>query len=139
MWKYNQTPESDELMHYGILGMKWGVRRSEAQLARARKKAAKKEPDHEDYTKAHTPKSIRAMGNTELNERNKRLQAENQYKKLTKKTNKGKKLVDVFIGTANTIGGLATAYVAYEKFGKQLIEKAGDYVVSSIKIGKLTD
>ncbi|MCA1806426.1 MAG: hypothetical protein LC687_00970, partial [Actinobacteria bacterium] len=45
-------PSLDELAHYGIKGMKWGVRRSDAQLARARgrvgdaiKKSAKQQVD----------------------------------------------------------------------------------------------
>lgn len=129
MWGYNYT---DELMHYGILGMKWGVRRSKAQLARARKKAANQEPDHEDYTKAHTKKSIRAMSNDELNSRNKRLQAESQYKKLTKKTSKGKKVVNGIIATAGVIGGLETAYKTYERVGKAVVNKVGKQTVKSI-------
>ena len=134
MWNYNNT---NELMHYGVLGMKWGVRRSEAQLARARKKAAKNEPDHEDYTKAHTPKSVRKMSNVELNERNKRLNAEKQYKQLTQKTSTGKKIVNTIVAAGTTTTALMGAYKAFEKAAPivtKAVNKVGDHVVKDIKI-----
>ena len=129
MWKYNNT---DELLHYGVLGMKWGVRRSEKQLARARKKAEAKQV-HEDYAKAHSKKSVKSMSNQELRDVNNRLQMEKQYKSLNKKANKGKKAVDTFVGTAGTITAAVGAYKVYKKTAEYVVDKAGDYVVKSIK------
>ena len=135
MWQYNYTPKPDELYHHGIKGMKWGVRRTEAQLARARKKAIKNEPDHEDYKNAHSGRSYRAMSNQELQDVNKRLNMEKQYKDLTKKTSKGKKVVNGFIKTAGTITAVTAAAKTYEKYGKIILDKVGDYVTKKDPVG----
>lgn len=112
--------ESTELKHYGIKGMKWGVR--------------KKRTSHDDYQKAHSKKSVRDMSDRELRERNNRLQMEQQYAQLTKKKNRGAKVVKALIAGAATIVALDNAYKTYAKYGNSALDKIGDFVISGINM-----
>lgn len=131
MWEYNYTYE---LYHYGIPGMKWGVRRyrkKDGSLTRAGRKRYG-DDRHEDYKKAHDKKSVSLMSDKELRERNNRLQAERQYKDLTKKTNVGKKVVNAFVGTAATISAVAGAYATYKKYLGPALKKVGRMNLSNL-------
>lgn len=72
---------SDELFHYGILGMKWGVRRSRKELAKARKK---RESIDSRKAKRYKTKDVSELTNDELRELNNRMQLERQYRDLKK-------------------------------------------------------
>ena len=103
--------ESTELKHYGIKGMRWGVRRFQNKdgtlTAAGKKRNASKEDAHDDYKKAHSRKSVESMSDAELRNRLNRLQMEQQYSKLSgTDVNKGKAFVSKTMKVAT---GVATA------------------------------
>lgn len=126
-----------ELYHWGVKGMKWGIRRyqnKDGSLTPAgRKRYA--EP-HEDYKRAHDKKSVKQMSDKELRERNNRLQMERQYAQFTEKKNRGMAIVNTLIATAGTITAAQAAYKTYAKLGSSALDKVGDFVLKSIDFSK---
>jgi len=116
------------LIHYGILGMKWGIRRTPKRLARARGRS-KTDEIHEDYKKAHTSKSIKSMSDAELRSRLNRIQMEQQYSQLSKSNvSKGKKYTQKIIKAGTTVATVTTtALTIYNNVGKikAILEKKG--------------
>lgn len=108
------------LTHYGILGMKWGVRRTEAQLARARGSKKEVVEPHEDYKKAHAKVNVKTMSDKELRERLNRLDMEKRYKQLDgSDTSKGKAFIDKVIKAGTTIATISgTAITIYNNADK---------------------
>lgn len=80
------------LMHYGVKGMKWGVRRTPAQLGHKPK----------GPSKAQRRAEVKSMSDAELRSRINRIQMEKQYMQLTEpQLSPGKKFVkDVLTNAA---------------------------------------
>lgn len=118
--------DSNYLQHYGVLGMKWGVRRlrssSTSSVKRSKKNKLTVDPS---YKKAHAKRKLKYTSDSELREINNRLNAERQYKDLTRTKSKGKAAVDAFTNTAKTIAAVATAYKIYKKYGGKILNKIG--------------
>ena len=113
-----------ELWHWGIEGMRWGVRRDRKSVE-----------IHDDYRKAHTKKSVKSMSDRELNERNKRLQSEKQYRELTRKTKRGKQIVNTLISAAGTLAAAESAYKTYKRFADSAIDGIGNTLMKEITEG----
>ena len=87
--------DSNELYHYGVLGMKWGVRRAQNRVSRIGKKAKRGNWSDDAKSAAEIKtKNVKQMSNAELRKLNERTRLENEYKNLNKrKVSSGEKFV----------------------------------------------
>lgn len=134
------------LAHYGVLGMRWGVRKSRPSSGRSKisahfhkkkkerikkknAKKAKRNQQRADLKKKLTP--VSKMSEKELRRRIDRKKLEQEYKKLNRETkSEGRKFVeDVLSKSAKNIAEQATTYA----MGYALNKVAGSNIVNPKK------
>lgn len=125
----NYIYKNGELMHYGVPGMRWGVRRAQRRDARIERKGARKgwSTDTIDVSKIKA-KKVKQMSNAELRKLNERNQLEVTNRDLKRKQNRGQRAVDKFVKTAGTIAAVAGAATIYKKYGTEILSKIGTLV-----------
>ena len=106
-----QVLQADELIHFGIKGMKWGIRRYQNKDG-TYTNAGKKRRGSEDYENAreYKKRGIKNLSSKELQQLVNRQNLEKQYKDLNPS----------IVATAGTIGGLTAAAKKYGPTGKKI-------------------
>jgi hypothetical protein len=91
-----ESPEDYELFHYGVKGMKWGVRKSGGgvKTSRLERKLAEKADEAKTHSSDHKTaqklrrKPLETMSNDDIKTLNKRLELETNYARLMESTRK---------------------------------------------------
>ena len=146
----------DELYHYGVKGMKWGVRRTAAQLGHLVKKGASKIKDRisesnkkrkiRKQNEANKRKPVSEMTDDELKQRLNRLDMEKRYSDYMKTLNpKKESRVKKVVGEILSSGIKTISNAGIQKISNALLgdkDEASDYSFSNLsKVGdkKLKD
>lgn len=122
----------DYLCHYGVLGMKWGVRKNRKKSSFFSRKAKKKQENQngskEEIVKAKKKVKIKDLSDSELQAKVRRLQLEKQYRDLKRdEVSAGKKVLGEILKTSGrTLGVQVANYVG----GKAINKVFNDNVVN---------
>lgn len=106
--------EGNEIRHHGIKGMKWGIRRSEAQLARERGSGKSDKVVKEQRKQVSAAR--RHLSDGDLRKAVERLQMEKKLKDLTNEdVSRGKTIASNILGQIgkSTITAVGTAVATY--------------------------
>ena len=154
MWQYTYQ---DELYHYGIKGMKWGIRRTAVQLGHVIKDKAKKgyqtvkkaSDIHKANKRAEEAAKIarqrakitnpKKLTTEELNARIKRLQLEEDYNDLVKKTDRMRKGKEFVSSILETSGKNLFTQVANHYGAKGLNKLINETVKETDDDGRITE
>lgn len=112
----------NELVHIGVLGMKWGRRK------------AKLTPS-QDYINASKlkKKKLKEMSNDEIQTLSRRIRLEQEYRSLNPSTlAKGKKAVNSTLSTFGQITAAVGTVTSMITLGKKIIDSAKNMVGSDI-------
>ena len=128
MWQYQNT---DELYHYGILGMKWGVRRYQNKDGSLTPKGKKRYSEDYNESRNIKRKGIKRMSNDDLRKVNNRDSLERTYKNNNSKVGKTIAIVGTtagVIGSLNAILKNSPRVVANGKKAVNRIARSGKYI-----------
>ena len=115
--------ESNALIHYGVLGMKWGVRKDRSSGS-SRKRGKSSWSDDAREARAIKKKKVKQMSNTELKKLNERTRLEQEYYRLKPNViSKGWKMVATTAGAMGTLMAIKTTGSQLVDIGKKFFKK----------------